>query len=296
MKKALKNDLIILFSVLILIILAGCENNEKENNLLKEKTLNEIKYLDSKIVGMLNNINNISYQNYKVSTEEIELDKSSGESGEQTATSQVQGQKDKGEQGETQGESKETQTINKSEMSYSSILNTNGTQPNWDLIKSDIEVLHSTWNTIIMDLNLAEVSSESITNFDKELDNTTIAIKNENKSESIGGLARMYSFIPTFIEGSNKEDNTNIESVKMHVLNAYSFAETENWESMANEIVQAVSKFDTFKQNKNEKEKNSFNLRKAEITLRELQASVDLHDKDVFYIKYRNAIEQLSML
>ena len=294
MKKILKNVAILLFVILMLFILSGCKNEKEEKNILEEKVKNEIEYLDSKIVSMLNSINNISYQNYKVSTEEIELDKNSGQSGEQTATSDESGQKDKGEQGESQENSGKNEIINKSEMSYSSILNAQNEEINWDIIKSDIEVLHSTWNTIVIDLEKKEGNQESITNFGKELDNTTILIKEQKKPESLIGLAKMYSYLPTFLEDENEDTVINIKKVKVHVLNAYSLVETENWNQVKDEINQAVDIFNTYR--KNEKREDIFNLEKTGIALKELQNSVDLRDKQVFYIKYRNSIEQLGIL
>ena len=294
MKKILKNVAILLFVILMLFILSGCKNEKEEKNILEEKVKNEIEYLDSKIVSMLNSINNISYQNYKVSTEEIELDKNSGQSGEQTATSGQSGQKDKGEQGESQENSGKNEIINKSEMSYSSILNAQNEEINWDIIKSDIEVLHSTWNTIVIDLEKKEGNQESITNFGKELDNTTILIKEQKKPESLIGLAKMYSYLPTFLEDENEDTVINIKKVKVHVLNAYSLVETENWNQVKDEINQAVDIFNTYR--KNEKREDIFNLEKTGIALKELQNSVDLRDKQVFYIKYRNSIEQLGIL
>ena len=288
MKKILKNAVIILFAITMLFILTGCQNDAEK--LLDEKVNDEIEYLDSKIVGMLNSLNGISYQNYKISTQSIELDKSSGQSGEQTATSGEAGQRDKGEQGESQGSSEKNQTINKSEMSYNSILNGENTEINWDLIKSDIEVLHSTWNTIVLDLNQKNVNEQDISAFGNELDSTTIAIKEENAKKSLTGLAKMYSYLPKF-SGENN-NGTDLKNVKVHVLNAYSLVETEDWAQIKNETDQAVGNFNTFMSTN----QNSFNIEKANVALKELQNAADLKDKEVFYIKYRNCIEQLGII
>lgn len=288
MKKILKNGIIILFAIAMLFILTGCKDDEQQ--LLDKKVKAEIEYLDSKIIGMLNGINGISYQNYKISTQSIELDKSSGQSGEQTATSGEAGQKDKGEQGESQGSSEKEQIINKSEMSYNSILNGDNVETNWDLIKSEIEVLHSTWNTIVLDLNQKNLNEQDITNFGSELDSTTIAIKEENTEKSLMGLAKMYSYLPKFLGENN--NSIDLKNVKVHVLNAYALVETENWDQIKNETDQAVSNFNTFMA----KNQNSFNIGKANVALKELQNSVGLEDKQVFYIKYRNTIEQLGII
>ena len=294
MRKILKNTTVILFVAIILFILSGCQKNNIDTE-LSEKILNEIEYLDSKIVSMLNSINGISYQNYKVSTEKIELDKNSGGAGEQTSTSQKDGQKDKEEQGESQSNSEKKQTINKSEMQYSSLLNTESTETNWDLIKSDMEILHSTWNTIVIDLNKKTINEEDISSFGKELDSATISIKDENKEESLEKLAKMYSFLPKLLE-NNDETSKNIKNVKMHVINAYSLAEKNNWNDISAEINQAIINFDAMMSNKQYIDQNTFNIEKTKVELKELQNAADLKDKQIFYIKYRNLMEQLGTL
>ena len=293
MKNSLKQILLILFTFLVLFILTGCNNDNKEG-LLDEKVYNEIAYLDSKIVSMINSINNISFQNYRVSTEEIKLDKDSGQSGEQATTSQEPGQKDKGEQGESQEEGSKSEMVNKSEMSYSSILNGQNSEVNWDLIRSDIEVLHSTWNTIVLDLNKKNINDEKITSFGKELDNTTIQIKDEKKTESISGLARMYSYVPEFLKDMNKE--ADVKYVKALIINAYSLAEQEKWDEIAYQMSEAISKYNDLVRDANNSNQNSFNINKTRVAIKEMQNSVTLKNKELFYIKYRNAIEQLGLI
>ena len=280
-----KSIALILLTIILIFILTGCKSDKTDD--MEAKIKDEIGYLDVKIIEMLNKINNISYENYKVTTQEIELNKDSGKSGDQTATSQEPGQRDKGEQGESQGETKETQTINKSEMSYSSVLTKENQEINWDILKSEIEVLHSTWNTIIIDLMETEIDSQFITSFEQELDQTTIFIKNENKQDSLNGLGRMYSCLPEFIENENGK---SIINVKKHLINAYSICENKQWNEMENEVNNAISII------KNVSNENEFNLEKSKVVLMEVLNAIAIKDIDVFYIKYRNAIEQLEIL
>ena len=52
-------------------VIANNENKNK-NNELKEKVLSEINYLEEKIVNIFNQMNQIEYDNYKISVESIE--------------------------------------------------------------------------------------------------------------------------------------------------------------------------------------------------------------------------------
>ena len=289
MKQVLKNILCILLSIILLFILTGCKDKE-ENGSLEEKIKSEIEYLDSKIVGMLNKLNNISYQNYKITTEKIELNESSGQEGEQSSSTQ------KGTESNTSsgGETSQNKTINQSEMDHSSILGDNTQNINWTEIKSDIELLHDTWSTIIIDLTQRGINNKYMEEFSKLLDNTTVDIKEENKKESLIGLTDMYSYLTKFLENEGDNIQKNIKNVKMHIIKAYSLVESENWEQMSTEVNEAIRYYNNIINQTNYVKENSFKVEKTSISLKELQNSLTVKDKNVFYIKYRNLMEQLS--
>ena len=150
---------------------------------------------------MLNKLNNISYQNYKITTEKIELDESAGQEGEQSSSPQ----KGTEENSSSEGEASQKETINQSEMDHSSILEAKTQSINWTDIKSDIELLHDTWSTIIIDLTQRGINKQDMDEFSRLLDNTTVAIKEENKEESLTGLTDMYSYLPRFLGNEGEE-------------------------------------------------------------------------------------------
>ena len=85
--KILKNILII---VLILLFACGCTNNNSRDDKLNTKVASEIEFFDSKIIDMLNNLNNLSFQNYRLTTKKVQLTEQSENteaSGGQTAGS-----------------------------------------------------------------------------------------------------------------------------------------------------------------------------------------------------------------
>ena len=60
----------------LLLSLVGC-NNKDEYIELKEKTDASIEFLDSTLITLLNKLNNISFENYYVTTKKVELDANS---------------------------------------------------------------------------------------------------------------------------------------------------------------------------------------------------------------------------
>ena len=65
-----------------MISLSGCSNKEITEQENKEKVIQELDYLDSQIIGILNKLNNITLENYTVTSEEVSLEQSSSSGGE----------------------------------------------------------------------------------------------------------------------------------------------------------------------------------------------------------------------
>ena len=101
MKKQISKYLLITLMIICVILLITLiyirffSNNEsKEYAILKEKAEGEITYLDSSIIQLMNNLNNISYSRYQVTIKEINeseqqnnssSDKENSGNGEQTS-------------------------------------------------------------------------------------------------------------------------------------------------------------------------------------------------------------------
>lgn len=73
MKVYLKNIFTILIIFILLLSLTGCNSKDKNENILNEKVKEELAYLDSEIVNLINSLNNITIENYKISTKEVDL-------------------------------------------------------------------------------------------------------------------------------------------------------------------------------------------------------------------------------
>lgn len=165
----------------------------------------------------------------------------------------------------------------------------------WKTVKSEIEKLYSSWSTIILDLYKINVNNQDILNFNADLDTATESIKNENKEASLIALAKLYSYIPKYIiYVSNDVTTTNIYQTKSNILNAYAIVEENNLAGIKSELSNAEQAFMPIINNITSKTNNQSNINKAYILIKELQTSVDNKDKDIFYIKYKNLIQELN--
>jgi hypothetical protein len=268
----------------------GQNNNDDE--LLTSKIQSEIDYLETSIVSMLNSVNNLSFQNYNVSSEKIEGGSEEiANEGESTSNSESS------ENG--QGSKQQQSSSNSEENNYQYKMVENATllgekNTNWDELAYNIEVLNSAWATITIDLYTKNIDGQSILGFTSDLSNTIKAIKIKNKTETLSYLAKLYSYLPIYEKNiSNNLEQANLYDVKACIYNAYAIIEQDNNEEVKKQLETAedylVSIMNNIDINKKE-----FNLNKVYVLLKDLQTSVELNDTDIFYLKYKPLYEEIN--
>ena len=277
LKNIIKTLSIIFLVAIVIISFSGCSKQKTDEEQLRDKNISEIDYLDNYIMLMLNSINDIDLKQYDAKIEKTEnlneiLQESEETSSEDTGNNVVQ-----------------------YSMVPNTILNANKTI-NWKNLKLEIENLNNTWPSIIVDLYKANVDNKKLTEF-SDLINTCIGnIKNENRTETLNSLAKLYEYIPVFLE-KIASDNKQIElaKTKVEVINAYVNIDFANWEELKTSLDRAISNFEPIVNNTNEAEKE-YNIRKAYVLLQEFKNAVDTNDKDLLFMKYKNLMEELIIL
>ncbi len=273
--------------LLIFFNITACSNNNNEQDKIKEKVSSELEFLDSQILNMLNNLNNISFRNYEVVTQEI------SKGSQSDSSSQGGGSK---ESSESDQSSDSNQKVDSSKMITKGIL-TNSYEPKWDDIKNTIEKLYSSWATIIIDLYSININNYDILNFSNDLEQAIINIKNEDKQASLTTLAKLYSYIPKYSESySPNQQVTNIYYTKSNIINAYALVEQDNWTAINTSISEANRYYEYIVNDSNIIQEKQAKISKSYTLLKELQNCLDLKDKEVFYIKYKPIMQELDEL
>ena len=303
----MKNNIKILSLILVILLvsftLAGCQKVDEHQELIN-KSVEELDYLEFSISSMLNAINNIPMQNYEISLKEVNLDtnengqqesSSSGSSSGNSSNSQQEGGSSSGSGGSSSGQN-QSEKITVTEMIPSNILN-RSKETNWDTIKQDIEDLYEPWNTIILDLYKLNVNNEQILNFTTQLDNATKAITEENKKNALVSLSNMYAYIPMFLEYFSTDTALkNIKYTKSYIFSAYSIVEDDNWEEVKSKVLEAEKTLTAVINNLEFAKNNEYNINKTYVVFKELQNSLNREDVELFYIKYKNFMEEINIL
>lgn len=280
---------VIIIAISIFIIIKFKNNNKKDDN-LNEKTQEELKYISTKIIELMNGLNNITFSNY-ILIEEENTDNKENNSNENN--------ENEGNKSDTfSDKSNNTQSSSESNIKYelkgSNILSNNTGTINWDNEKGVIESINVKWTSLIVDLHQLNVNNDDILNFSNILNQTIVNIKQENKVNTMLDLANLYGYIPNYLKQfSNDEEKISIEYIKSNILNSYALVEQERWDEVKEQVFNSVENITNRMNSINTEQFSQYQINRIYVMLNELYSSIDLKDKQLYYIKYRNVMEEL---
>lgn len=150
------------------------ESSQEDKN---EKLEKEIDYIDTKLTSLINSINGIQLENYKIVISKIQEKEDETNSGES--------QEDKSEKS---GEEEQEESGNDSEMKITKVeqelTEVDSEKTNWDWIQGETEVFYSVWATIVLDLYDMDIEGGKIVEFSNTLDKALLSIKAKDKNRN----------------------------------------------------------------------------------------------------------------
>ena len=312
MKKFKIISYIILLIVLVVLSLtvytSATQDNEEDE---KQKITSEIRYLDTKLVDVFNNMNNIKTRNYQIYTTKIEESKSAENSGAGNNSTEEQGGSGNGSSGESgsdsgsgsdssssqnsSGDSEQTANTGENyEMQQKGILTSNR-DIDWTSNKNELELIYTSMATVTLDLYRSKIAQDDILNFNKALDNLTVSIEEENKQLVLDNLVILYEYLPKFAQ--NVVDDTLYETVletKLYIFRAYAKLDREDWEGINTNILEAIHVYSSLLTNGQIETNKQTSINKGYVMLNELKNAADIQNTSVFLIKYKNLLEEIN--
>lgn len=293
------------------------ENSED----VKSKAFSDVKFIESTFLSLFNDMNNIDFENYKLIVTEAEnKDESSGansesgnsgdsgSSGESGSSGNSEGGSgggsggsESGGSGSSSGTSSAAQSADSSQTNKQYNLEETGvltgsTDIDWEKVKNQVESVYASLYTMTLDLYQTSSNQQDIVNFNKEYDNLVKAVKEENKENTLKELSTLYDYLPRFVENcSDDEKEIVVAKTKNEIFKAYSILEQEDWDKISDNVNNAIQEFTKLVTNvSNQETGNQYNINKTYVMLNELQNAVQIKDKEVFLIKYKNLLEELQ--
>ena len=272
------------------------ESKANSSDMLTEKVISEIEYLENNIIYVMNELNNISYTNYKIVSEEIE-DSSSDENSSSSGSNSGQGGSESsgGQSGSEQGDSDKKSSITTTNMSNAnSILNDDSTDKiNWNNVNMKVQDMYSAWTTIMIDLSSLNVNKDDLLKFNSTLDKISSSLEQKDKENALLNCSDLYSLLSKYVKDFS-EENSKIYNVRSNILYSYSEIERENWEEAVNYIKKADENFASILNNQINNIDKIDIINKAYVLLNELQEDCNSKDRKVFLINYSNLMQELQ--
>ena len=312
--------------------------NEGEEKQIKEKVQTEMKYIESRMLSLFNHMNNIQFENYKISISEVNPSSSGGGSEKSSEASSKSGEGGMGEEtksgsessGGSEGSSNSGSESSGSESSSSESSSSGGDESSkqssqgasssksgsndstttymlqstgvllndqevdWDTVKKDIENMYSSIPTITLDLYQTEADDQDILNFNTEFDNLTKIVEEQKKTDTLQQLVKVYENVVKFTEKIAEEQEKIVARTKLDIYKAYSKLDDKKWEEISNDMQSGIEEFTKLLTGTEIKEEKQYSINKTYVMLNELQKSTQQENPEIFLIKYKNTLEELS--
>lgn len=287
--------IIVLFIIIFLsiggfFVYANVKKNDSNNmQTLIDKGISEIEYLDSSIISIMNEINNISYSSYRIISEEIKSENSTSSSGSSSNSESNSSAKDEKSNSESQ-----ENTINNSQMITNSLLNKNNSEVNWTDLNSQLQEIYSSWPTIMMDLTILNVNKDNLLKFNSKLDEIVKHFENKDSKKALISLSELYDLVNIYIKDfSNDENQKAVFDVRARILSAYAYTESEDWAKVSENITKAKEHFATIAND----QVNNINridvINKSYILINELEQDSKEKSIKTFLVNYENLMQEL---
>lgn len=295
--------LITIIIVISSVIYVNANKNPEEDQ--KQKISSEMEFLESKLLDLANMMNNIQTSKYSVTVKDVPRQTQESEGGNtsssqnQSSESDNQGQSEGNNNSQSSNSQSSTEQSDsgenkKYELELNGVLNENQ-QIDWENVKGEVEELYISIPTITLDLYEMNINKDEILNFNKEYDNLIKVVKNENKEEVLGVLNTLYSYMPKFIQNTTDNNvNKAIVETKSYIVSAYSKLDAEKWDGINDDIKKAIDVYSKLLTDTNIDNEKQYSLNKSYVILNEIQNAVNIKDKSVFLIKYKNLLEELE--
>lgn len=166
----------------------------------------------------------------------------------------------------------------------------------WKELQKQSKVLHSYWNSAILDFNYLDIDKRYLTDFGKSLDNLSVSTNNNNKDSTLSNLLSLYNKLIIYSEELNDFYYNTILVIKYNLINAYGVVEKGNWTLTHEYILKASENISNLVNSIENNKYNQYNINQAYIAVKELENIVNIKDLSVFYFKYNAAINRLNIL
>lgn len=265
-------------------------NNNSSSKGAKQQTL-EKNEIESEGESTENESSNAKSSNSNNSTEP-----SNGNSGEMSS----QSDKAATNKGSASSDSlSSNDNINPSEMkTNNSLLEVAGGNIDWNNIEYIYENIFTSIPIMTLDLEKKNVDSNLISNLNIALNGIAQSIIGQDKNSCMINYYNLYAYLNEIVKDVVEDDYTvNYYGTITNVLNAYALSNQENkFKEMEESINKAINQFTNILKDDSIEYNKKQNIKKIDLKLKQTKDSIKLSDKNIFYLQYKNVMQDLITL
>lgn len=272
--------IIILFTIILLsiggyFIYSNAKTNDANSvDKLKEKCLSELNFLSTQTIEIMNSLNNISYSNFEIVNKEVPTSENGGQNTVSTENS-----------------------ISSSVVEYNNILNEDSNDIDWNGISKIVENIYGSWTNILIDLTTMNVNKDNLLQYNTILDSIVTNIQDKDKVAALTNTADLYNLLYLYLKDfSGNEREISLFYIRSNILYAYSLASQQNWDKMREYINIAKQEFNNVLNNQVDNISNIDVINKAYILINELEDDINNKNESIFYINYKNLMQELEAI
>lgn len=177
----------------------------------------------------------------------------------------------------------------------SNLVNNSSLNIRWNDLNNKVNILYNYWNSAILDFNELTIDNTILTNFGKDLDNLSMAIKNKDKQLCFANLLELYNKVNIYYEKSNyNQEYIGIINAKYYLLKACSIVDTNNWTLVNDNILEADKCLLNTVNTVNKNEYVQYNLNQIYVSIKELENIINIKNQDIFYLKYNIVMNRIK--
>lgn len=280
--------------ILLILVLCGCMHINETKTDINQKVRTEISYMDNELISIANSLNNIHYSNYKIDVKEVQ-NKSSESSSSSNKEKGSSGGDDQQNEEEKKSNDQSQEKIEQFSLNANTIIG-NEEEINWKELKSKIELFYSSWTTISKDLKQIGVDESTINEFGNDLDSLAIAVKNEDKNSALESIIVLYRYLPKFANQSKNDKSVNLLETKYNLLICYKNVNLDEWDQLTKSITDLKMSFSNIYNKRSDFKGQETNIDSVSTIINEISNTPELKEKEIFYIKYKNILQELNII
>lgn len=292
MKKIIIVIIITLIAIIaILTSLVTYTNGSNEKYNLEDKVTQELMYLNQYFVAMLGDFNSLSIGDNRLQETEPKI--------QTNINTNLSDQVDKKQDSQTNDNLQQNSKVeDKTDTVQNGILKNNGKyDAKWEKIKTEIEQIYQVWNTVSIDLYSLNIDSNSILAFNDGLNKATQAVKKQDKANAINEITGIYGKILDYRKAYDKNTReTDLLTIQYNSVSAYADVTNGKWSDANLKLANAEKLFSNLLNTLTNDYTNQATMSQCYISINELKKAVNLQDKEIFFIEYRNLMSKMEII